>query len=157
MNKPKIVKERVSRTSHRQWRHLYQCPLCPNQFIARGDQVKDGNTKSCGCYHKKRVSETSTGRSKTYSHGKCNTPEYYSWASMKSRCYNKQAHNYKYWGGRGIRVCPQWEKFENFLADMGPRPKGTTLDRVNNDGNYEPSNCRWATSLEQNNNRRDNV
>lgn len=74
---------------------------------------------------------------------------------MKKRCNNPKNHNYPYYGGRGIRVCERWNDFENFLADMGVRPEGTTLDRKNSNGNYEPDNCRWATKVEQRNNRRD--
>ena len=76
---------------------------------------------------------------------------------MKRRCYVEKAHNYKYYGGRGIKVCDRWlgdDGFKNFLKDMGERPKGTTLDRINNNGNYEPINCKWSTISEQNKNRR---
>jgi len=89
-------------------------------------------------------------------HGKWNTSEYRSWQQMIQRCYNPKRPQYKYWGGRGITVCDRWRKsFQAFLEDMGPRPKGALLDRYpNNDGNYEPGNCRWATQSEQNSNRR---
>jgi hypothetical protein len=90
-----------------------------------------------------------------YKHGATNTREYNSWCAMRARCDNKEFENY---GARGITVCPRWQGergFENFLADMGPRPKGTTLDRwPNGDGNYEPGNCRWANASDQNKNRR---
>lgn len=88
-------------------------------------------------------------------HGKSNTPEYRSWAHMKERCFNPKHHAYDQYGGRGITVCARWLQFENFLADMGERPKGMTLDRFpNNDGNYEVSNCRWATPSQQQINKR---
>ncbi len=83
------------------------------------------------------------------------SPEYQSWQAMRSRCNRVGNVKYKLYGGRGIRVCASWSAFANFLADMGPRPPGTTLDRINSDGNYEPGNCRWATHLEQRRNRRD--
>jgi hypothetical protein len=79
---------------------------------------------------------------------------YNSWSNMKSRCDNPKATGYHLWGGRGITVCERWRDFDNFLADMGPRPIGHSLDRINPDGNYEPDNCRWATARQQGANQR---
>lgn len=73
---------------------------------------------------------------------------YSTWKAMKARCFNPKNRGYRHYGGRGIRVCKRWMKFENFLADMGERPAGLQIDRIDNDGNYEPGNCRWATPLE---------
>jgi hypothetical protein len=84
------------------------------------------------------------------------SPTYKTWLRMKERCYNPHKDKYKYYGGRGIKVCARWSKFENFLADMGEKPAGLTLDRVDNDGDYKPSNCRWATLKEQARNKRNN-
>jgi hypothetical protein len=93
---------------------------------------------------------------KTHGHarGIKQSPTYISWCSMKQRCLDPNRKDYHYYGGRGIKVCERWHKFENFLKDMGERPEGKTLDRKNNDGNYIPDNCQWATSKEQCNNRR---
>jgi len=87
-------------------------------------------------------------------HGLSKTPEYRAWASMVQRCTNPNNARYDRYGGRGISICVRWNKFENFLADMGPRPtKGHSVDRKDNEGNYEPGNCRWATRSEQQNNK----
>lgn len=95
-------------------------------------------------------------RSNNFKHGLNKTPVHNSWRAMRERCRRKHHRQYKDYGGRGIKVCARWKKFENFLADMGHPPKGYWIERVNKNGNYCPSNCKWASPKEQNRNRRDN-
>ena len=87
-------------------------------------------------------------------HGMSNTPTYYVWINMRRRCENPNNPAYKYYGGRGISVCIRWNSFGNFYEDMGKKPEGLTLERINNNGNYKPGNCEWVTWKKQLNNRR---
>jgi hypothetical protein len=103
---------------------------------------------SCGCGTKEATSAAKT------KHSRCDTPTYRSWAMMKTRVKNANGKDFKDYGGRGISLAPRWELFVNFLADMGERPAGTSIDRIDVNGNYEPGNCRWATATEQGRNAR---
>lgn len=126
--------------------------------ICRGDIVT-GHTKSCGCLAREACPPPQSAANAPCSkHGHATRGKisrtYHSWQAMKARCTNHRNHKYPLYGARGITVCERWlRSFENFLADMGERPEGHTLDRFpNNEGNYEPGNCRWATVTEQNRN-----
>lgn len=123
---------------------IWKCKCsCGKIHFSIGSPLIDGRTKSCGCY--KLGLHTS--------HGKHLSPTYCTWGHMVNRCSNPNNDGWHLYGGRGIKVCDRWLKFENFYHDMGERPIGKTLDRYpNKNGNYEPSNTRWATPKEQSNN-----
>jgi hypothetical protein len=136
---------------------IWKCQCdCGNDIEIRGDAIRSGNTKSCGCILKEKVAERNISRS-THGHSKRGniSREYNSWANMKTRCYNPKNKDYHIYGGRGIKICERWlNSFDNFFIDMGERPEGKTLDRIDSDGNYEPSNCKWSTPYEQRMNQR---
>lgn len=143
----------VSRLSHVQVCAYWSCACeCGNMIVVRGTSLIQGRTKSCGClYSETRVSRFKHGGSL----GGKECPEYVAWKNMRRRCEFKSHKHYRHYGGRGIAVCARWRSFANFLADMGRRPSPKlTLERVDNDGNYEPSNCCWASRSAQNANRR---
>src|SRR5256886_1822387 len=126
------------------------CEICGLEFVALQSNVARGRAKYCSreCF---RIGITVHGYSRTRSR------TYKSWISMRQRCLNRNNHKWSDYGGRGISVCDRWGSFINFLADMGERPKDKSLDRKDVNGNYEPSNCRWATATEQAQNARSNV
>ena len=129
---------------------IWECRCdCQNECSVVSTRLRSGNTASCGCLYKE------TRHTNNFRHGLSHSPEYRSWRGMFSRCCTQKNPKYPTYGGRGIAVCKRWRKFTNFISDMGFRPtSGHSIDRINNDGNYEPSNCRWATRGQQQLNKR---
>lgn len=132
---------------------VWECKCeCGKTVNVLAYNLANGNSKSCGCFSRER----------TRKHGFCSSSvidesgTYHVWEALKQRTTKPNCKAYKNYGGRGIKIDPRWENFENFLLDMGVRPHGTSLDRIDNNGDYTPENCKWSTRIEQNSNKRDN-
>lgn len=154
-NKLSVLKREINiKYKYPMW--LCKCD-CGNKKMVSSHNLLRNHTKSCGCLLKKNKGIIKHKHAKK---GKVSRT-YITWQSMNSRCNNPNNTIYKYYGKHGIKVCKRWSNknpkgFQNFLEDMGERPKGQSIDRVNNDGNYNPKNCKWSTSKEQCRNRRSN-
>lgn len=148
----RLVALSVSHVVNRRYHWNCGCD-CGNSKVVAGADLKWGKTKSCGCFRREFVRKAKS------KHGHANKGKvsrtYRSWQMMHRRCEGYTPVHKSRYTDRGIAVCERWSSFENFLADMGEKPEGLTLDRIDNDGNYEPSNCRWADKFTQRNNRSD--
>lgn len=150
-----LVKEKIGSIEYKPKRKriywLCQCD-CGNEVEKHSTDLRSSKVKSCGCLQMETMIANGKMGSK---HNMVKSLEYKSWQGMKDRCLNKHCKDYRNYGARGIKVCKEWrQSFESFYADMGDRPTPThSLDRINNDGNYEPKNCRWSTPSQQMRNR----
>lgn len=129
----------------------WQCQCqCGNYRVVHGKKLTAGAVRSCGCL----LQEALTKKGKNSTHRMSGTPTYITWIAMRERCGNPNSISYRWYGAKGVRVCSRWsQSFANFLSDMGHRPPGKTLDRIDGRKDYAPENCRWATPLEQRHNR----
>lgn len=136
------VLRRAGSTKQGQAKWLYRC-ICGKEKVAAGGDIRNGRITSCGCRASRKKGALATEH-----------PLYSTWKNMKCRCFNPKTPEYKNYGGRGVTVCERWLDFWTFAADMGPKPgKKYSLDRINNDGDYCPENCKWSTYTEQSRNK----
>src|SRR5574343_620397 len=127
------------------WKCICECGKVKDIW---GGSLRHGVSKSCGCWRAEQLGAVAR------KHGMSHHPAYRLWTEMRGRCENENNDTYESYGGRGIKVCKRWNSFPNFITDMGDRPRGHSMDRIDVNGNYEPSNCRWADAITQANNKR---
>ncbi len=144
-----VIERSATNSKQNKPRWICKCD-CGNEAEVNASDLKTGNTKSCGCFDVESVKARFT------THGQRKTKLYFIWCNMKDRCQREKNKRYADWGGRGIKVCPEWQNYEAFheWAIQNGYEEGLSIDRINNDGNYQPSNCRWITRSEQNANKR---
>ena len=143
-----ILRRDPERSPRARW--ITRCD-CGTEKSIDGVKIRAGEIASCGCLNRELKSQRGRARVR---HGLSGSPTWVTWAGMKARCTNPNAVGYEYYGARGVKVCQRWmDSFEAFVADMGLRPPGLTIDRIDGSKDYEPGNCRWATPLEQVRNR----
>lgn len=144
-----VIGSAGSRSYGQSMKSRWHCKCdCGTEKVFDGSSLTTGDIVSCGCFARERIGKL------TATHRMTETRVYRIWQAMLTRCRNKNTINYANYGGRGITVCERWLSFENFLADMGHPEAGQSIDRINNDGNYEPQNCQWANRETQSRNKR---
>jgi hypothetical protein len=137
-----VIKESEIKPQNHRGRFFQCICACGSESIVRGDQLKSGRSSGCKACYEVRFKKIVT------THGRHTNPSYSVWRGIRRRCKEKNHPSYRYYGAKGITYCERWESFENFFNDMGEKPEGFQIDRINNEGNYEPSNCRWVTFQE---------